>query len=31
LFDGSVFSGPAVFGLKMYALNKQGSLITITN
>ena len=31
LFDGNVFNGPATYGLKMYALNKQGSLITITN
>ncbi|MEN9739086.1 MAG: hypothetical protein RLZZ318_1120 [Bacteroidota bacterium] len=31
LFDGSVFNGPATYGLKMYSLTKQGSLITITN
>jgi hypothetical protein len=31
LFDGNVFNGPATYGLKMYTLTKQGSLITITN
>ena len=31
LFDGSVFNGPATYGLKMYTLIKQGSLITVTN